>query len=205
MSVHFHMWPFVYVHICVSKFCFYFCVFIVQCKWVQMSSIVPASTSMCVCMCVFVCVCVCVCVRVCVSVCMCVCVCSICTCACAHLSMRVWETIYRWYFGTFHIKFQQRCRSLFFPPLARSTVPTFWCWHRDDVEYVAVCCSMLQYVAVCCSGSAMILILTLRWCCSVLQCVAVCCIVLPTHCSVLQCVAVCCSVLQCVAVCCSVL
>ena len=51
------------------------------------------------------------------------------------------------------------------------------------VQYVAVCCSVLQCVAVCCS---------------VLQCVAVCC-------SVLQCVAVCCSVLQCVAMCCSVL
>jgi len=47
------------------------------------------------------------------------------------------------------------------------------------LQYVAVCCSVLQCVAVCCS---------------VLQCVAVCC-------SVLQRAAVYCSVIQCVAVC----
>ena len=51
------------------------------------------------------------------------------------------------------------------------------------MQYVAVCCSVLQCVAACYS---------------VLQCVAVCC-------GVLQCVAVCCSVLQCVAVRCSAL
>jgi len=44
-----------------------------------------------------------------------------------------------------------------------------------ELQWVAVCCSVLQCVAVCCS---------------VLQCIAVCC-------SVLQCVAVWCSVLQC--------
>jgi len=51
------------------------------------------------------------------------------------------------------------------------------------VDFLTVCCSVLQCVAVCCS---------------VFQCVAVCC-------SLLQCVAVCCSVLQGAAVCCSVL
>ena len=60
---------------------------------------------------------------------------------------------------------------------------------------VAACCSvlLLQYVAVCCS---------------VLQCVAVCFSVLQYAamcCSVLQCAAVCCGVLQYAAVCCSVL
>ena len=39
----------------------------------------------------------------------------------------------------------------------------------ENLQYVAVCCSVLQYVVECCS---------------MLQCVAVCC-------SVLQCVAVC--------------
>jgi len=63
----------------------------------------------------------------------------------------------------------------------------------QELQCVAVCCSVLQCVAVCCSVLQCVAV-----CCSVMQCVAVCC-------SVLQCVAVCCSVLQCVAVCCSVL
>ena len=61
------------------------------------------------------------------------------------------------------------------------------------MQYVAVCCSVLQCAAVCCSVLQCVAV-----CCSVLQCVAECC-------SVLQCVAVCCSVLQCVALCCTVL
>ena len=61
------------------------------------------------------------------------------------------------------------------------------------LQWVSVCCSVLQCVAVCCRVLQCVAV-----CCSVLQCAAVCC-------SVLQCVALCCSVLQCVAVCCSVL
>ena len=52
---------------------------------------------------------------------------------------------------------------------------------------------MLQFVEVCC----IVLQCGVVWC-SALQCIAV-------HCSALQCVAVRCSALQCVAVCCSVL
>jgi len=82
------------------------------------------------------------------------------------------------------------------------------------LQYVAVCCSVLecdtvhcnvlQCIAVCC-GVLQCDVMCCSVCCSVLQCVAVCCGVLQCDvmcCSVLQCVAVCCSVLQCVAVCC---
>jgi len=62
-----------------------------------------------------------------------------------------------------------------------------------QLQYVAVCCSVLQYVALCFS-----VLHCVSLCCIVLQCVAVCG-------SVFQCVAACRGVLQCVAVCCSVL
>ena len=70
-------------------------------------------------------------------------------------------------------------------------------WFCRVLQCVAVC---LQWVAVCCSVMQCVAL-----CCSVLQCVAVCYSVLQcvaSCCSVLQCAAVCCSVLQCVAVCC---
>jgi len=60
------------------------------------------------------------------------------------------------------------------------------------VMMVKLCCSELQFVAVCRSVLQCVIV-----CCSVSQCVAVC------H-SVLQYVVVCCSLLQCVAVCFSV-
>ena len=63
----------------------------------------------------------------------------------------------------------------------------------SNLQYVAMCCSMLQCVAVCCN-----VLQSVAMCCSLLQCVAVCC-------NVLQYVAMCCSMLQCVAVCCNVL
>jgi len=76
------------------------------------------------------------------------------------------------------------------------------------LQYVAVCCSVLQCVA----GLAKELeakakakggMLRVAVCCRVLPCVAVRCCALPcvaVCCSVLQCVAVCCLLLQCVAV-----
>jgi len=74
-----------------------------------------------------------------------------------------------------------------------------------ELQYIAVCCSVLQYVAVCCSVLQCVAV-----CCSMLQYVAVCCrsciveITTSLHTtdpsiaswSVLQCVAVCCSVMQ---------
>jgi len=60
------------------------------------------------------------------------------------------------------------------------------------LQFVAVCCSVLQCVAVCIEQQSKCDVV----CCSVLQCVAVCC-------GELRRVAVCCSVLQCVAVRCS--
>jgi len=68
-----------------------------------------------------------------------------------------------------------------------------------ELQYVAVCCSVLQCVAVCRSRRPTTCIYDApgyTYLCREMQCVAVCC-------SVLQCVAVCCSVLQCVAVCCT--
>jgi len=80
------------------------------------------------------------------------------------------------------------------------------------LQYVAVCCSVVQCGAVCC-GVCSVLQCGAVWC-SVLQYVAVCpskiwlvraeILMCGDLCCVLQCVAVCCSVLQCVAVCCSV-
>ena len=102
------------------------------------------------------------------------------------------------------------------------------------LQYVAVCCSMLQcaaHVRGCCSRCAAVcyaycsVLQHTAACCIVSHCVAGCCRMLQCAdsnkklnsvgcqghvaacCSVLQCVAVCevcCSVLQCVAVCCSV-
>jgi len=67
------------------------------------------------------------------------------------------------------------------------------------LQYVAVCCSMLQCVAAyvyhCCGVLQRDAV-----CCSMLQCVAVCC---SRHVPLLRCVAVYCSMLHCVAVCCS--
>ena len=88
------------------------------------------------------------------------------------------------------------------------------------LQYVAVCCSVLQCVAVSetwrfHTERARVL-QCVAVCCSVLQCVAVCCSELHSvrpgiftwHermcCSALQHVVACCSVLQRVAVCCSV-
>ena len=88
------------------------------------------------------------------------------------------------------------------------------------LQYVAVCCSVLQCAAVCLQCVAV--------CCSLLQCAAVCLRCVAVYCSVLrsvgqlarvelchvhtsvccsmlQYVAVYCSLLQCAAVCCSVL
>jgi len=67
------------------------------------------------------------------------------------------------------------------------------------LQFVAVCCSVLQCVAVSCracgafSQKTGLFCQGAGLCCSVLQCVAVCC-------SVLQYVAVCCRECQCVAV-----
>jgi len=77
------------------------------------------------------------------------------------------------------------------------------------LQFVAVCCSVLQCVAIFLQFSGglsslsfphphLYRLIYVAVCCSALQCVAVCC-------SVLQCVAVCCSVLQCDAVCCNVM
>ena len=69
------------------------------------------------------------------------------------------------------------------------------------LQYVAVCCGVLQCVAVCRSALSTHQPRMLGLICgkrTTSQCVAVCC-------SVLQCVAVRYGVLQCVAVCCSVL
>jgi len=80
------------------------------------------------------------------------------------------------------------------------------------LQYVAVCCSVLQCVAACCIDRDKVSVNAgLNH--QVLNAADVFC---PTRgtgrlhfnyfvCSVLQCVAVCCSVLQCVAVCYSVL
>jgi len=65
------------------------------------------------------------------------------------------------------------------------------CVEVNELQCVAVWCSVIQCAAVCCSVMQCVAV----WC-NVLQCGAMCC-------SVLQCAAVCCSVLQCVAVCCS--
>jgi len=79
-------------------------------------------------------------------------------------------------------------RALHHPAIAQQKNQKYNCathlsWCIDELQYVAVCCSVVQ------CGAAYY---------SALQCVAV-------RCSALQCVVVRCSVLQCVAVCCSVL
>ena len=67
----------------------------------------------------------------------------------------------------------------------------------QNVQCVAVCCSVLQCVAVRCSVLQCIMAESAVEGVQNVQCVAV-------RCSVSQCVATRCSVLQCVAVCCSV-
>jgi len=79
--------------------------------------------------------------------------------------------------GSSIILCKAKCEHHLLIAVARSVISS------DDMQCVAVCCSVLQCAAVCHN---------------VLQCVALCC-------SVLQCVAVCCSVMQCNAVCCRVL
>jgi len=78
---------------------------------------------------------------------------------------------------------------------------------EPKVQYVAVCCSVLQCVAVC---SLICDTTDLSLSEPKVQCVAVCSLICnSTDLSLsepkVQCVAVCCGVLQCVAVCCSVL
>jgi len=134
------------------------------------------------------------CVAVCCSVLQCVAVCC---------------SVVQWWLMCRHIHYRiSPVSSKTFRMLGADTYTRTSCRNTRTMQYVAVCCSVLQCVAVCCSVLQCVAVMpyvqthTLahlvethaRY--SMLQCVAACC-------DVLRCVAMCCSVLQCVAVCCS--
>jgi len=85
-------------------------------------------------------------------------------------------------------------------PTVQRCYTNWFVWHvwlvSRELQYVAVCGSVLHCVAVCCS--VLRIVCWFMWDVSLvshgLQCVAVCC-------SVLQCVKVCCSVMQSVVAC----